>query len=58
MPVQKDIHHDVNIQFVHWDIHYLSNELSKHIQLVIREYPTEYPNTYYGISHLSNCISN
>jgi hypothetical protein len=44
--------------FIQWDIHSLSNALSQHIQLVIHVYPTEYPNIYKGISHLSCWISN
>jgi hypothetical protein len=56
MPIQQDIH--VYIQFIQWNIHDLSNTLSKHIQMVIQAYPTEYPNISRGISHLSDWISN
>jgi hypothetical protein len=54
-PIQQDIH--VHIQFIQWDIHYLSNTFSKHIQLVVLSYPTGYPNISKGISQLSNWIS-
>jgi hypothetical protein len=56
MSIQQDIHG--YIQFVQWDIDYLSNTFSEHIQMVIQAYPTEYPNISRGISHLSNWMSN
>jgi hypothetical protein len=54
--IQQDIH--VHIQFIQWDIHYVSNAFSKHIQLVILAYPTGYQDISKGMSHLSNWISN